>query len=82
MSELVAKRVLAELAGQRVVLSSQLGVGALTALRQTDDIAYLQWATVMKKIRTVTAFTNNALGLISDPSPKRTDTVSCERAVV
>lgn len=70
MSEQIARRVLSDLAGQKTVRSSQLAVGVLDSLRQVDDIAYLRWATILKKIRTVTEFAREATELVSHPSPR------------
>lgn len=69
LSEMVSRKVLTDLSGQRTVRSSQLGVGVLNAFRQLDDIAYLRWATILKKIPTVTEFAHEAAELVSHPSP-------------
>lgn len=69
LSMLVAQQVLTDLSGQRTVRSSQLGVGVLNSLRHLDDISYLRWATILKKISTVTEFAREAGELVSFPSP-------------
>lgn len=66
----IANRVLALLQGQETVHTSQLGSGVLDALRGVDDIAYLRWATILKRIPSVTAFAEEARGLVIHPSPK------------
>jgi len=70
MSETIARRVLSDISGQKCVRSSQLAVGVLNSLREVDDIAYLRWATILKKIPNVTEFVREATELISCPSPK------------
>jgi transcriptional regulator NrdR family protein len=70
LSETVALRVLTGVSGQGTVHSSQLGVGVLDALRHLDDIAFLRWATILKKTYTVTDFAVEAQELVSHPSPR------------
>lgn len=65
----VVHHVLGEIQGQRVIHSSQLASSALTSLRRVDDIAYLRWATVVKGITSVRAFTDEVADLIQHPSP-------------
>jgi transcriptional regulator NrdR family protein len=66
----VAQWVLWGLAGQSQVTTAQLGVGVLDALRRVDDIAYLRWCIVFKRIESVAAFVEEVRGLIENPSPK------------
>lgn len=69
-SRMVAAWTLWGLVGQSDVLSTQLGVGAMECLRRIDDIAYLRWASVMKRIETVRDFRTEALALLTHPSPR------------
>lgn len=68
LSRFVAQRVLHDLGGQPIVLSSQLAAGVLECLRRTDDIAYLRWASIAKSFDSVNAFDEEARALISSPS--------------
>ncbi|WP_436836867.1 NrdR family transcriptional regulator [Mycobacterium avium] len=65
----VAWWVLHDLQGQRRVDSSQLANGVLDCLRRVDDVAYLRWVTKRKDFRAIREFRDEALGLISYPSP-------------
>lgn len=69
-SRQVARWILWGLAGQKRVLSEQLAAGVLECLRRVDDIAYLRWAAVAKRMESVGAFRDEALGLVSHPSPR------------
>lgn len=57
-------------AGQRDVLASQLGIGVMECLRRVDDIAYLRWAAVTKKIASVSDFAIEAAAMLTHPSPR------------
>jgi len=70
LSACVALYVLDEVSGQREVLSTQLATGVLTCLRRVDDIAYLRWAAVAKGMQRVTDFRDEALALLTQPSPR------------
>lgn len=70
VSQQVARWVLWGLTGQKQVLSAQLASGALECLRRVDDIAYLRWAAVAKRMDSVGTFRGEALGLILYPSPR------------
>ncbi|WP_460530370.1 hypothetical protein [Humibacter ginsengiterrae] len=70
--ELVAEFALAQLAGQRQVHSTQLSSGVTAALRRIDDIAYLRWVTVSKRLSTVSHIADEAEDLLLSPSPKLT----------
>lgn len=65
----IASFVLWNLAGQQEVLTSQLAIGVMNCLRRVDDIAYLRWTAITKNIRSVSDFRDEALALITDPSP-------------
>ena len=67
---MVAEWVLWGLQGQRVVLTSQLSVGVMDCLRRLDDIAYLRWAVVAKNITSVTDLHQEAVALLTHPSPR------------
>lgn len=69
-SALIADWVLWGVAGQPVVLTSQLATGVLDALRRFDDVAYLNWVCVAKRISTVTEFAAEVRSLIEHPSPR------------
>lgn len=69
-AEMIAEWVLWGLMGQRAVLTSQLSVGVMDALRRVDDVAYLRWAVVAKNIPSVAEFHEEALELIHHPSPR------------
>lgn len=56
--------------GQRVVLTEQLAASVLECLRRVDDIAYLRWASIAKRMNSVRDFRDEALGLIEQPSPQ------------
>ncbi|HVF19487.1 MAG TPA: hypothetical protein VNA14_04505 [Mycobacteriales bacterium] len=66
----VAQWVLWGVAGQSHVTAAQLGVGVLDALRRVDDIAYLRWSIVHKRIESVAVFVEEVRGLIESPSPQ------------
>lgn len=66
----VAEWVLWNLAGQSEVHSMQLASGVCDCLRRLDDIAYLRWASIFKGINQVTQFKEEALALLTDPSPR------------
>lgn len=66
---LVVNHVLSQLEGQRIVHSAQLASGVLTALRGVDDVAYLRWATIEKRISSVRPFAEEAADLIYARSP-------------
>lgn len=68
-SHAVERWVLWGLHGQRQVTAAQLGVGVLDALRRIDDIAYLRWAIIHKRIDSVATFVDEVRGLIEHPSP-------------
>ncbi len=70
VSENVAQWALWGFAGQREVLTAQLAVGVMDCLRRVDDIAYLRWTAISKNIESVTAFRDEALALITHPSPR------------
>ena len=70
--ELVAEFVLAQLAGQRQIHSTQLSSGVTAALRRVDDIAYLRWVTVSKRLGSVSHIADEAEDLLLAPSPKLT----------
>ncbi|WP_157421480.1 hypothetical protein [Agromyces sp. Leaf222] len=67
--DLIAEWVMWGLAGQEVVLSSQLAAGVLDCLRRIDDIAYLRWTALVKEFDSVTEFAQEATGLLRYPSP-------------
>jgi hypothetical protein len=69
LSRLVAQHVLWELAGQPIVMASQLASSVMTALRSVDDIAYLRWATVAKSYESVSRIVAEARALVEYPSP-------------
>lgn len=69
-SELIAQWVLWGLVGQNVVLTSQLSVGVMDALRRTDDVAYLRWACMAKRMVSVRDFAAEVRALIEQPSPR------------
>lgn len=69
-SKAVARWVLQSIGGQPIVLTTQLAAGVLQCLRRVDDIAYLRWATVAKSFDNVTVFAEEAMALLTDPSPK------------
>lgn len=66
----IAQWVLWGLAGQSQVTTAQLGAGALDALRRVDDVAYMRWCVVFKRIESVATFVEEARGLIENPSPR------------
>ena len=68
--ELVAEFVLTQLAGQRQVDSTQLSAGVAATLRRVDDIAYLRWATVSKRLGSVSYIADEAEDLLRAPSPR------------
>ncbi|WP_336853871.1 hypothetical protein [Sinomonas albida] len=68
LSKLVAQRVLHDLGGQPIVLTSQLAAGVLDCLRRTDDIAYLRWVSIAKSFDNVPVFEEEARALVSSPS--------------
>lgn len=68
--DFIAQWVLWGLAGQPVILSSQLAVGVLDCLRRVDDIAYLRWSVIAKGTESVTEFASEARNLLIYPSPK------------
>lgn len=68
--ELIAEWVLWGLAGQEVILSSQLAVAVLDCLRRIDDVAYLRWAAIIKSIDSVAEFADEARALAVYPSPR------------
>ena len=70
LSDCVARCVLDDLSGQREVLSAQLAAGVLSVLRRVDDIAYLRWAAVAKAMTSVTDFRDEAVALLTHPSPR------------
>lgn len=67
---IVAHLVLSDLRGQRVIQSTQISHSVLMHLRRIDDIGYLRWATIVKNIRGVREFANEATDLIYAPSPR------------
>lgn len=67
---LVAEFVLTQLAGQRQVDSTQLSAGVTSTLRRVDDIAYLRWATVSKRLSSVSHIADEAEDLLRTPSPR------------
>jgi transcriptional regulator NrdR family protein len=69
-SPLVAQWVLWGLSGQVEVHANQLAVNVLDCLRRVDDIAYLRWAAVAKRLGSVTQVRDEALGLLSSPSTR------------
>lgn len=69
-SHCIAQWVLWGVAGQREVHTGQLAFGVLDCLRRVDDVAYLRWASIAKDIESVTAFRDEALSLITHPSPR------------
>lgn len=69
VARLVTERVLWAMAGQDVVLSSQLASEVMHCLRRVDDIAYLRYASVAKRFRSVREFADEANGLLECPSP-------------
>jgi hypothetical protein len=77
----VSQWVLWNLAGQTEVLSSQLAVGVLDCLRRVDDIAYLRWVAIAKGVESVTAFAEEARGLVTQPSPRLVFDVSVARVL-
>jgi transcriptional regulator NrdR family protein len=81
MAEAVSDWVLWGLTGQRQVTTAQLGVGVLDCLRRLDDVAYLRWATIAKNIEDVEEFRDEALALLTHPSPKLVLDVSLKRPV-
>lgn len=68
-AELIAEWVLGQVAGQDVVLSTQLSAAVTMALRRTDDIAYLRWTIVAKGYTSVRQVADEARALIAYPSP-------------
>ena len=69
-SKWVARWVLQSIGGQPTILTTQLAAGVLQCLRRVDDIAYLRWATVAKSFDNVTLFADEAMALLTDPSPR------------
>ncbi len=69
-SKLVARYVLQAIGGQPIVLTTQLAAGVLECLRRVDDIAYLRWAAIAKSFDNVTVFAEEAMALLTEPSPK------------
>lgn len=69
-SKFVARWVLQSIGGQPIVLTTQLASGVLECLRRVDDIAYLRWAAIAKSFDNVTVFAEEAMALLTDPSPK------------
>jgi transcriptional regulator NrdR family protein len=61
--------VLWRLAGQERVLSAQLAVHVMACLRRVDDIGYLRYAGVGKGFDNVRQYRDEALGLLTHPSP-------------
>jgi len=55
-----------QLKGQTLVTSQQIGAEALKALRQLDPLAYLRYASAVKRYRSVDDFWLDALGLEAD----------------
>lgn len=68
-AEFVSWYVLRPLHGQQSISSAQLGIGVLNCLRQTDDIAYLRWATIMKNLGTGQCLPCGTLRTCSAPIP-------------
>jgi hypothetical protein len=66
-TENVVAWVLWTLAGQEVVLSSQIGAAVAECLRRVDDIAYLRWVIVAKELR-VTSIQREVAGMVNYPS--------------
>lgn len=66
----VADWVLWGLAGQSIVLSSQLKCAVLECLRRVDDIAYLRWVTIAKSFTSTKQFRPEALALVLRPSAR------------
>jgi transcriptional regulator NrdR family protein len=60
--------VMVQLEGQRSVTSSQLSASVATALRRTDDIAYLRWAVAAKGLTSIAEIADEAEDLIVHPS--------------
>jgi transcriptional regulator NrdR family protein len=69
-STLIADWVLWGMRGQPEVHSAQLAIGVLDCLRRVDDIAYLRWAAVAKRMSTVTQVRDEAIGLVREPSSR------------
>ncbi|QOT19814.1 ATP cone domain-containing protein [Paenarthrobacter sp. YJN-5] len=67
---MIAHLVLSDLRGQRIVQSTQISHSVLLNLRRVDDIGYLRWATIVKNIRGIREFANEATDLINAPSPR------------
>lgn len=65
----VVRWTLWQLVGQRVVLSTQLAAAVADCLRRLDDVAYLRWTTIAKRL-TVTRIRDEAISLIEYPSPR------------
>lgn len=65
----VSEWVLWRVEGHTEVLSAQLAVEVMACLRRVDDIAYLRWASTAKSVDRVTRFRDEALRLITHPSP-------------
>jgi transcriptional regulator NrdR family protein len=66
---MVAHLVLSDIRGQRIVRSTQISHSVLIHLRRIDDIGYLRWATIVKNIRGIREFANEATDLIHMPFP-------------
>lgn len=67
---MTAHLVLSDIRGQRVVQSTQISHSVLMHLRRIDDIGYLRWATIVKNIRSIREFANEARDLIDVPFPR------------
>lgn len=67
---MTAHLVLSDIRGQRTVQSTQISHSVLMHLRRIDDIGYLRWATIVKNIRDIREFANEATDLIHVPSPR------------
>ncbi|MBM7826602.1 ATP cone domain-containing protein [Microbacterium aurum] len=67
---MIAHLVLSDIRGQRIVQSTQISASVLAHLRRVDDVGYLRWATIVKKIRGIREFADEAADLIHAPSPR------------
>jgi transcriptional regulator NrdR family protein len=69
-SDAVTEWVLWHVNVHQEVLSSQLAVWVMECLRRVDDVAYLRWSATAKQIDTVTRFRDEAMLLLTRPSPR------------
>lgn len=64
----LARWVIVQVEGQRLMTSSRLSVIVSTALRRTDDIAHLRWTIAAKELTSVAEIADKAEDLLVHPS--------------